>query len=204
MADKNGLMKSKRTAYLLWFFLGFWGVHKFYLNKTGIGVLYMFTGGLLGIGWLIDLFTLGKQVDTYNQWIYPLAPADSPPRRDIIRPTIPSKSPKHRKRKAVIPPGTKILRIVYKDAAGVVTNRDIQAVSFKERNGKKYIYAYCYIHQKVVCFLVPRIMSMTVDGEKIKDIPGYLAREYGPEKIKAYPAEVNTVDLAAQALSDPE
>lgn len=59
-------MKSKSTAYILWFFFGLIGAHKFYLNKTGIGILYLFTFGLLTIGWFIDLFTLGSQVDTYN------------------------------------------------------------------------------------------------------------------------------------------
>jgi len=59
-------MKSKTTAYLLLIFLGAIGIHKFYLGKTGMGILYIFTAGLFGIGWLIDLFTLGKQVDKYN------------------------------------------------------------------------------------------------------------------------------------------
>lgn len=59
-------MKSKGIAYLLWFFLGFLGAHKFYLGKVGVGVLYIFTFGLFGVGLLIDLFTLGGQVDTYN------------------------------------------------------------------------------------------------------------------------------------------
>ncbi|GHU48058.1 hypothetical protein FACS1894200_04410 [Spirochaetia bacterium] len=59
-------MKSKLTAYLLWFFLGFWGVHKFYLGKIGLGIAYIFTGAFLGIGWLVDLFTLGNQVDLVN------------------------------------------------------------------------------------------------------------------------------------------
>lgn len=59
-------MKSKGTAYLLWFFLGIFGAHKFYLNKTGIGILYLLTAGIFGVGWFIDLFTLGGQVDTYN------------------------------------------------------------------------------------------------------------------------------------------
>ena len=31
-----------------------------------MGILYLLTGGIFGIGWLIDLFTLGGQVDTYN------------------------------------------------------------------------------------------------------------------------------------------
>lgn len=59
-------MKSKGTAYLLWFFLGVVGGHKFYLGKTGTGILYLFTLGIFGIGVFIDLFTLGSQVDVYN------------------------------------------------------------------------------------------------------------------------------------------
>ncbi len=59
-------MKSKLVAYLLWFFLGALGVHKFYLGKVGMGLLYMFTLGLFGIGLLVDLFTLAGQVDNYN------------------------------------------------------------------------------------------------------------------------------------------
>jgi TM2 domain-containing membrane protein YozV len=59
-------IKSKGVAYLLWFFLGIVGAHKFYLEKFGMGILYIITLGFLGIGWLIDLFTLGNQVDLYN------------------------------------------------------------------------------------------------------------------------------------------
>ena len=60
-------MKSKLAAYLLWWFLGAFGAHKFYLGKFGWGILYIFTCGLFGIGWLIDLFVLGGQVDEYNR-----------------------------------------------------------------------------------------------------------------------------------------
>jgi TM2 domain-containing membrane protein YozV len=59
-------IKSKGVAYLLWFFLGVFGAHRFYLEKIGTGILYLLTFGVFGIGWLIDLFTLGGQVDTYN------------------------------------------------------------------------------------------------------------------------------------------
>ncbi len=59
-------MKSKGVAYLLWFFLGLLGVHKFYVGKVGMGVVYLLTAGLFGIGWFIDLFTLGNQVDIAN------------------------------------------------------------------------------------------------------------------------------------------
>jgi TM2 domain-containing membrane protein YozV len=58
--------KSKGVAYLLWFFLGIIGAHKFYLGKVVTGIIYILTGALLGIGWLYDLFTLGSQVDMYN------------------------------------------------------------------------------------------------------------------------------------------
>lgn len=61
-------MKSKGIAYLLWFvgIFGILGLHRFYLGKIGTGVLWFFTGGLFGIGSLIDLFTLGSKVDNYN------------------------------------------------------------------------------------------------------------------------------------------
>jgi TM2 domain-containing membrane protein YozV len=54
------------VAYALWFFLGLLGVHKFYLQKTGMGLLYLLTAGLFLIGWAIDLFTLPSQVRSFN------------------------------------------------------------------------------------------------------------------------------------------
>ena len=45
--------KSQSIAIALWFFLGIIGVHRFYLGHIGLGVLYLLTGGLCGIGWLI-------------------------------------------------------------------------------------------------------------------------------------------------------
>jgi TM2 domain-containing membrane protein YozV len=59
-------MKSKGVAYLLWFFLGVFSAHRFYLGKIGSGVLYLLTFQLFGIGWIIDLFILGGMVDKYN------------------------------------------------------------------------------------------------------------------------------------------
>ena len=59
-------MKSKGLAYVLWFFFGWAGIHRFYVGKVVTGVIYLFTGGLLGFGWFIDLFLLGGYVDTYN------------------------------------------------------------------------------------------------------------------------------------------
>ncbi|BDD12381.1 hypothetical protein FUAX_48130 (plasmid) [Fulvitalea axinellae] len=59
-------MKSKTVAYVLWFFFGFLGAHKFYIGKPVWGVLYFFTGGFFVIGWVIDLFALSNQVDSVN------------------------------------------------------------------------------------------------------------------------------------------
>jgi len=59
-------MKSKTVALLLWFFLGWISAHRFYLGKTGTGILYLVTGQLAGIGWIVDLFLIGVMVDNYN------------------------------------------------------------------------------------------------------------------------------------------
>jgi len=44
-------------GYILWIF-GFTGSHRFYYGKPLSGTIYFFTLGLLGIGWLIDLFLI--------------------------------------------------------------------------------------------------------------------------------------------------
>ncbi|MEW1720956.1 MMPL family transporter [Streptomyces sp. NPDC093109] len=59
--------KSLGIAYLWWFPLGLFGAHHFYQGKTGRGVLYLCTVGLVGIGWLIDLVTLPGQIRRTNQ-----------------------------------------------------------------------------------------------------------------------------------------
>ncbi|KLV03923.1 membrane protein [Photobacterium aquae] len=48
---------SKLIGYLLWIF-GFLGAHRFYYGKPVTGTIWFFTFGLLGIGWLIDLFLI--------------------------------------------------------------------------------------------------------------------------------------------------
>ena len=48
---------SKVIGYLLWLF-GFLGAHRFYYGKPITGTIWFFTLGLLGIGWLVDLFLI--------------------------------------------------------------------------------------------------------------------------------------------------
>ncbi|MCL4779311.1 MAG: TM2 domain-containing protein [Gammaproteobacteria bacterium] len=54
---QTGDTHSKTIGYLLWIF-GFTGSHRFYYGKPITGTLWFFTLGLLGIGWLIDLFLI--------------------------------------------------------------------------------------------------------------------------------------------------
>lgn len=50
--------KSRLIDALLCYFLGVIGVHKFYEGKIGMGILYLFTAGLFGIGVLVDLIII--------------------------------------------------------------------------------------------------------------------------------------------------
>jgi TM2 domain-containing membrane protein YozV len=60
---------AKTIGYLLWIF-GFTGAHRFYYGKPITGTIWFFTLGLLGIGWLIDLFLIpgmDRQADSRFQ-----------------------------------------------------------------------------------------------------------------------------------------
>ena len=47
--------KNKWVTLAPCVFLGFFGAHRFYVGKVGTGVLYIFTVGGLGFGWIIDM-----------------------------------------------------------------------------------------------------------------------------------------------------
>lgn len=55
--DQRPDTHSKVMGYLLWI-VGFTGSHRFYYGKPVTGTIWFFTLGLLGIGWLIDLFLI--------------------------------------------------------------------------------------------------------------------------------------------------
>lgn len=58
--------KSKTTALLLCIFLGMFGVHQFYVGKIGKGILYLFTGGIFCIGWIVDIIKIANGSFTDN------------------------------------------------------------------------------------------------------------------------------------------
>lgn len=59
--------KSNTVALLLCFFLGFLGVHRFYVGKIGTGVLMLVTLGGLGIWNLIDFIIIVMQKFTDSE-----------------------------------------------------------------------------------------------------------------------------------------
>ena len=50
------------VAWILLTFLGILGVHRMYMGKWITGIIYLFTGGLFGIGYIYDYWTLNDQI----------------------------------------------------------------------------------------------------------------------------------------------
>ncbi len=76
-ADFSGNGKNIVVAYLLWWFLGLLGIHRFYLDrpKTGLAQLLLLVLGwlplfigwvVLGVWWLLDAYFVYKYVKEFN------------------------------------------------------------------------------------------------------------------------------------------
>jgi len=50
--------KSRLAALVLALLAGIFGVHRFYAGKIGTGILYLLTGGLGGIGVIVDVLLI--------------------------------------------------------------------------------------------------------------------------------------------------
>jgi TM2 domain-containing membrane protein YozV len=53
-------------AWILLTFLGLFGIHRFYMEKWVTGIIYLLTGGLLGLGYIYDFWTLNDQISLLN------------------------------------------------------------------------------------------------------------------------------------------
>ncbi len=69
--------KSKSTTFLLCCYLGWLGVHRFYLNKIVTGILMLISAGGLGIWLMIDIYLIarGKMTDNHGEHLF-VGPAD--------------------------------------------------------------------------------------------------------------------------------
>jgi len=54
------------VAWVLLTFLGIFGIHRMYMGKWPTGILYLLTGGVLGLGYLYDFWTLNDQITVIN------------------------------------------------------------------------------------------------------------------------------------------
>jgi len=66
-------VKNYGVTLALVLLLGFVGGHRFYAGKVGTGILFLFTGGLFLVGWIVDIFTVlfGKFTDKTHHFIRP-------------------------------------------------------------------------------------------------------------------------------------
>jgi TM2 domain-containing membrane protein YozV len=71
---KTKATKKRLPALLLCFFLGWLGIHRFYVGKIWTGILWLITAGILGIGTLVDFIMIivgtftDKQGRKVTQW----------------------------------------------------------------------------------------------------------------------------------------
>lgn len=69
--DSSESTKSRWGAFTLCLIVGMFGIHYFYVGRIGKGILYLFTFGLFGFGWFIDMIIIatGKFRDANGQYL---------------------------------------------------------------------------------------------------------------------------------------
>lgn len=58
--------KDRATAFVLSFFLGWWGIDRFYLGQVALGLFKLLTFGGFGAWWFVDLFLIMGAADRRN------------------------------------------------------------------------------------------------------------------------------------------
>ena len=53
-------------AWILLTFLGLLGIHRLYMGKWISGIIYLLTGGIFGLGYIYDFWTLNDQISLLN------------------------------------------------------------------------------------------------------------------------------------------
>lgn len=61
-----GTLKNKWILLLLCMLFGWLGIHRFYEGKVFTGILYLFTLGFFGIGWIIDIVRISMKPNPYR------------------------------------------------------------------------------------------------------------------------------------------
>lgn len=64
-AKQNKRKKNKWISLILCVLFGVYGFHKFYEGKIFMGLLYLFTQGLFGIGWIVDIILILLKPNSY-------------------------------------------------------------------------------------------------------------------------------------------
>ena len=63
---QTGTWKNKWISLLLCIFFGWLGIHRFYEGKVVTGILYLFTLGFFGVGWIIDIIRIVQKPNPYR------------------------------------------------------------------------------------------------------------------------------------------
>ena len=102
--------KRVGIAFVLWALTGLAGGHRFYLDRTGTGVIMLLTGGGGAIWWIVDFFLIRKMVQAFNdeqaqrqrEGLPPMALSFMPPVRGATLPPFPAWVAKRGGRKRLI------------------------------------------------------------------------------------------------------